>query len=230
MRRADRLFALVQLIRGRRLSTAAWLAGRLEVSVRTVYRDVADLQAQGVPIEGEAGVGYRLGKGFELPPLMFTVDEARALALATRMAQQWLDPVMALAASDAMSRVLSVLPARVRAEVERQPLLIAPVGLAPTLGQRLQALREAAQARHRVTLRYVDQGERRTERLVRPLGCFYWGRVWTLAAWCEQRQDFRNFRLDRMEAVQVAASVFPVEPGRTLADLLRRETGHSTWP
>lgn len=229
MRRADRLFALVQLIRGRRLSTAAWLAGRLEVSVRTVYRDVADLQAQGVPIEGEAGVGYRLGTGIELPPLMFTVDEARALALATRMAQQWLDPAMALAASDAMSRVLSVLPAGVRAEVERQPLLIAPVGLEPALGQRLQALREAAQGRRRVTLRYVDQGERRTERQVRPLGCFYWGRVWTLAAWCEQRQDFRNFRLDRMEALQVEASVFPVEPGRTLADLLRRETGHSTW-
>ena len=79
-----------------------------------------------------------------------------------------------------------------------------------------------------MTLRYVDLGERRTERQVRPLGCFYWGRVWTLAAWCEQRQDFRNFRLDRMEAVQVEASVFPVEPGRTLADLLRRETGHST--
>ena len=174
-------------------------------------------------------MGYRLGTGFELPPLMFTVDEARALALATRMAQQWLDPAMALAASDAMSRVLSVLPAGVRAEVERQPLLIAPVGLEPALGQRLQALREAAQGRRRVTLRYVDQGERRTERQVRPLGCFYWGRVWTLAAWCEQRQDFRNFRLDRMEAVQVEASVFPVEPGRTLADLLRRETGHSTW-
>jgi predicted DNA-binding transcriptional regulator YafY len=217
MRRADRLFALVQLIRGRRLSTAAWLAGRLEVSVRTVYRDVADLQAQGVPIEGEAGVGYRLGKGFELPPLMFTVDEARALALATRLAQQWLDPAMALAASDAMSRVL-----------ESQQLLVAPVGLEPALGRRLQVLREAAQARHWVALRYVDQGERRTERRVRPLGCFYWGRVWTLAAWCEQRQDFRNFRLDRMEAVQVGEAVFPVEPGKTLADLLRRETGHST--
>lgn len=229
MRRADRLFALVQLIRGRRLSTAAWLAERLEVSPRTVYRDVADLQAQGVPIEGEAGVGYRLGKGFDLPPLMFTVDEARALALATRMAQQWLDPAMALAASDAMSRVLSVLPASVRAEVESQQLLVVPVGLDPSLGLRLQTLREAAQARHRVTLRYVDQGERRTERQVRPLGCFYWGRVWTLAAWCEQRQDFRNFRLDRMEAVQVGGEVFPVEPGKTLADLLRRETGQSTW-
>ena len=229
MRRADRLFALVQLIRGRRLSTAAWLAGRLEVSPRTVYRDVADLQLQGVPIEGEAGVGYRLGRGFELPPLMFTVDEARALALATRLAQQWLDPAMALAASDAMSRVLSELPAGVRAEVESQQLLVAPVGLEPGLARRLQSLREAAQGRHWVTLRYVDLGERRSERRVRPLGCFYWGKVWTLAAWCEQRQDFRSFRLDRMEAVQVEEASFPVEPGKALADLLRRETGHSTW-
>ncbi|TNF51483.1 MAG: HTH domain-containing protein, partial [Burkholderiales bacterium] len=123
MRRADRLFALVQLIRGRRLSTAAWLANRLEVSLRTVYRDVADLQAQGVPIEGEAGVGYRLGQGFELPPLMFTADEARALAVATRMAQQWLDPALALAAGDAMSRVRSVLSQRMRTEVDRTAML-----------------------------------------------------------------------------------------------------------
>lgn len=228
MRRADRLFALVQLIRGRRLSTAAWLAERLEVSLRTVYRDVADLQAQGVPIDGEAGVGYRLGRGFELPPLMFTVDEARALAVATRLAQQWLDPALALAATDAMSRVLSVLPLRVRAEVESQQLVMAPVGLEPDLAERLQLLREAAQARRWVDLRYRDSGDRETQRVVRPLGCFFWGRVWTLAAWCEQRQDFRNFRLDRMRSVVLGDGPFPVEPGRTLADLLRRETGHGT--
>ena len=109
MRRADRLFHTVQLIRGRRQTTAQWLAQRLEVSERTVYRDVADLQYQGVPIEGEAGVGYRLGKGFELPPLMFTVEEARALVATTRLAQQWLDPALAQASESALSRVMSVL-------------------------------------------------------------------------------------------------------------------------
>lgn len=228
MRRADRLFALVQLIRGRRLSTAAWLAERLQVSSRTVYRDVADLQGQGVPIEGEAGVGYRLGRGFELPPLMFTVDEARALARASRLAQQWLDPAMALAASDAMSRVMSVLPQGVRAEVESQQWMVAPVGLEPELGRRLQVLREAAQARRWVELHYRDLNDRRSERRVRPLGCFYWGKVWTLAAWCEWRRDFRNFRIDRMEAVTVCDEVFSAEPGKTLADLLRRETGRSS--
>ena len=111
MRRADRLFQIVQLIRGRRLTTAQWLARRLEVSERTVYRDVADLQYQGVPIEGEAGVGYRLGEGFDLPPLIFTPQEAQALVVMTRVAQQWLDPALARASESALSRVLSVLPA-----------------------------------------------------------------------------------------------------------------------
>jgi predicted DNA-binding transcriptional regulator YafY len=110
MRRADRLFQIVQTSRGRRLTTAAQLSERLEVSERTVYRDVADLQAQGVPIEGEAGVGYRLGKEFDLPPLMFTTQEAQALVAAVRVAQIWLDPALAAASADALSRVMSVLP------------------------------------------------------------------------------------------------------------------------
>ena len=115
MRRADRLFHLVQLIRGRRLSTAEFLAKRLEVSERTIYRDVADLQHQGVPIEGEAGVGYRLGAGFDLPPLMFTQKEANALAASVRLAQAWLDPAMAGDAEAAWSKIVSVLPPAARA-------------------------------------------------------------------------------------------------------------------
>ena len=223
MRRADRLFALVQLIRGRRLSTAAWLAGRLEVSARTVYRDVADLQVQGVPIEGEAGVSYRLGKGFDMPPLMFTADEARALAIATRIAQQWLDPALALAAGDAMSRVMSVLPLAVRSEVDRMPMLVPLVGLTPETGVLLQQLREATQSRTVLQIGYSDASEQRSTRQVWPLGCFFWGKVWTLAAWCEKRQDFRNFRVDRISALHVLDRRFPDEPGRRLADLLRQE-------
>ena len=118
MRRADRLFHVIQLIRGRRLTTAAFLAERLEVSERTVYRDVADLQHQGVPIEGEPGVGYRLGRGFELPPLMFTLDEARALVAGVRLAQSWLDPLLARESENALGKILSVLPPAVRAAAE----------------------------------------------------------------------------------------------------------------
>lgn len=223
MRRADRLFTLVQLIRGRRLSTARWLADRLEVSPRTVYRDVADLQQQGVPIEGEAGVGYRLGRGFDLPPLMFTPVEARALAMATQMARQWLDPALALAAGDAMSRVLSVLPVATRAEIERMPMVAPGAGLAPEVAHLLQTLREASQRHQVVTLAYRDLRDQITRRAVWPLGSFYWGKVWTLAAWCEAREDFRSFRVDRIQGLECLSRCFPVQAGRTLHDMLKRE-------
>ena len=118
MRRAERLFQIVQLIRGRRLSTARFLAERLEVSERTVYRDVADLMAQGVPIEGEAGVGYRMRAGFDLPPLMFSNNEARALVASVRLARSRLDTGLAAQAEAALSKILAVLPSAARAAVE----------------------------------------------------------------------------------------------------------------
>jgi predicted DNA-binding transcriptional regulator YafY len=182
MRRADRLFQIVQTIRGRRLTTAAHLAQRLEVSERTIYRDVADLQTQGVPIEGEAGVGYRLGKGFDLPPLMFTTQEAQALVAAVRIAQSWLDPALAAASVDALSRVMSVLPSAERAAAESLLIIVPPVGLEPGTQRLLQQLREAAQTKHLAHITYRDAKDASSERTVRPLGVFYWGAVWTLAA------------------------------------------------
>ncbi len=222
MRRADRLFQIVQIIRGRRLTTAAHLAQRLEVSERTVYRDVADLQTQGVPLEGEAGVGYRLGKGFDLPPLMFTTQEAQALVAAVRIAQSWLDPALAAASADALSRVLSVLPSAERAAAESLPVMVPPFGLEPGTQRLLQQLREAAQAKHLAHITYRDAKDVNSERTVRPLGVFYWGAVWTLAAWCETRDDFRSFRVDRIEILDVLARHFADEPGKNLADLLRK--------
>lgn len=224
MRRADRLFQLVQLVRGRRLTTAAFLAQRLGVSERTVYRDVADLQRQGVPIEGEAGVGYRLGRGFELPPLMFTADEARALVASVRMAQVWQDPALAQASQVALGKILSVLPRSARAAAESMAVFAPPVGLAPETRAVLQTLREAAQARRKLKVRYRDASDRTTDRILRPLGCFYWGAVWTLAAWCESREGFRSFRLDRLARVQLIDGPnahFRDEAGKLLADYLR---------
>jgi predicted DNA-binding transcriptional regulator YafY len=222
MRPADRLFKLVQLIRGRRLSTAAFLAQRLEVSLRTVYRDIAQLQHQGVPIEGEAGVGYRLGSGFELPPLMFTQDEASSLVAAVRMAQVWLDPKLALSAEASLSKILSILPMAARAAAESSPLYVPTFKLDKVTQQNLQTLREAAQKRQKVTLSYCDLSENPSQRVVRPLGCFFWGKVWTLGAWCETRHDFRSFRLDRMEKITTSESTFPLEAGKGLADYLGR--------
>jgi predicted DNA-binding transcriptional regulator YafY len=221
MRRADRLFHLVQLIRGRRLTTASFLATRLEVSERTVYRDIADLQQQGVPIEGEAGVGYRLGAGFDLPPLMFTQEEAGALVASLRLAQSWLDPAMTADAEAAMGKIFSVLPAKARAAAESLPIY-APV-MAPDAGTQktLQLLREAVQSRRKVRVQYGDAAGNRSRRVLWPLGCFYWGAVWTLGAWCEARQGFRSFRVDRISSVKTLDERFAHEPGRTLADFLR---------
>ena len=234
MRRADRLFHIIQLIRGRRLTTAAYLAQRLEVSERTIYRDVADLQLQGVPIEGEAGVGYRLGAGFDLPPMMFTHDEAKALVASVRVAQVWLDPALAQSAEDALGKILSVLPADARVAAEALAVYAPPGGLPQAAQRTLQTLREAVHERCKVFINYRDLADKPSERTLRPLGCFYWGKVWTLAAWCEQRNDFRSFRVDRVTYVRRLDERFRDEPGRTLADLARlnearaREQGWAT--
>ena len=228
MRRADRLFQLVQLVRGRRLATGEWLAERLEVSLRTVYRDVADLQAQGVPIEGEAGVGYRMRAGFDLPPLMFTTDEAKALVACVRLAQPRLDAALAEAAEGALSKVLAVLPTGARAAAESLAVYAPYYEVAPQVRAHLESLRVATEARRKVRLHYLDLKEVPSERTVRPLGSFYWGAVWTLAAWCETREDFRSFRVDRIERLEPLDERFRDEAGKTLADLLRREDAR-TW-
>jgi predicted DNA-binding transcriptional regulator YafY len=223
MRRADRLFQIVQLIRGRRLTTAKWLAQRLDVSERKVYRDVADLQYQGVPIEGEAGVGYRLGQGFDLPPLIFTPQEAQALVVMTRVAQQWLDPALARASESALSRVLSILPAEQRHAAQHTPVYSPPWGLTAEQQPRLQLWREATQNAHKLALTYGDAQGRSTERTVWPLGSFFWGAVWTLVAWCEKRQDFRSFRLDRIQSMVCLPETFQLAEGQRLIDYLRSQ-------
>jgi predicted DNA-binding transcriptional regulator YafY len=222
MRRADRLFRIVQLIRGRRLTTAAFLAERLDISSRSVYRDVAALQAQGVPIEGEAGVGYRMRRGYELPPLMFTTREAQALVASVRLAQSRIDTELAARAEDALSKILAVLPSEARAAAERLSIYAPSIGPDEATRLRLAQLRSATDARLKIRLDYLDSSDARTQRIVRPLACFFWGEVWTLAAWCEIRGDFRNFRVDRIRALDVLDERFRDEPGRSLADLFRR--------
>jgi predicted DNA-binding transcriptional regulator YafY len=226
MRRADRLFAIVQFLRGGRLVTARKLAERLEVSERTIYRDVADLQASGVPIEGEAGVGYVLRQGFTLPPLMFTADEIAALRLGARLVRAWGGARMALAAEEALVKIEAVLPETHR-DGARDTRLYA-LGLSPSdeVRRRLDALDEAIAARRRLSIAYTRLDDAASERTVRPLGLYHWGRVWTLIAWCELRADFRVFRIDRIGEVEDAGP-FRHESGRTLRDYLRRlaETG-----
>ena len=218
MRRADRLFQVIQLLRRRNVATAAWLAQELEVSERTIYRDVRDLVLSGVPIEGEAGVGYLLRRGFDLPPLMFTDPEIEAMVLGARVVQSWGDAGLAKAAGDALARVESVLPERLQARLNGTPLFAPGFHVHPRVAEALTTLRAAIESRRTVHIEYTSLENADTERDIRPLGLFFWGSSWSLAAWCELREAFRNFRLDRMRSLKTLDRRFYDEPGRRLED------------
>lgn len=220
MRRADRLFQIVQYLRGRRLTTAAQLAAWTEVSERTVYRDIRDLSLSGVPVEGEAGVGYRLSKGFDLPPIMFTMDEVHALVAGARMVQAWGGPALAVSSRSAIEKIAQALPASRSTDVERTPLFAPGFHVRAGTGSDLEAVRQAILSRCKLRLTYVDSRDQASERVVRPLGLAFWGNTWTVAAWCETRADFRNFRLDRMRGLQALGETFEDQPGMRLEDFL----------
>ena len=166
-----------------------------------------------------------LFRSFDLPPLMFTQDEAKALVAAVRIAQIGLDADLAHQAEAALSKILSVLPAAARAAAESQAVY-APLntltGLDTATRQRLADLRVATQMQRKVQITYQDLQNKTSQRILRPLGCFYWGKVWTLAAWCETKTDFRNFRMDRIQSYDVLDIGFKQEAGKTLADFLRK--------
>lgn len=223
MRRADRLFRIVDELRLRRRATrAAELASLLEVSTRTIYRDMADLMASGVPVEGSAGVGYLLRPGYHMPPLMFDADEIEALVLGLRIVQSWTDEAMAVAAGRAVDRVRAVVPE----ELDRRIGDLALFAPRQAAGRQHRTdtgpYRRAIRDRRVLEILYEDEGGQRSERRIRPLGLLFYGPKWLLAAWCELRRDFRTFRLDRVAAVQAADERFRPEPGRTLADFLDR--------
>lgn len=222
MRRADRLFRIVQLLRRRRtVVTAAQLSSRLGISERTVYRDISDLIQAGTPIAGEAGVGYRLQPGYDLPPLMFDREEIQALVLGARIVRQVGDPALSRAAESILAKVADVLPKDLEPLLADTRLFMPSIVNTAASATGLALAREALVARRRMHFTYSDEQGKTGDRTVRPLGVFFWGRTWTLAAWCELRQDFRNFRLDRVTDAQLKTA-FSDEPGRTLRDLLAR--------
>ncbi|PHP66034.1 DNA-binding transcriptional regulator [Zhengella mangrovi] len=221
MRRADRLFAIVQHLRGGRLVTARKLAEWLEVSERTIYRDIADLQASGVPIDGEAGVGYILRSGFDLPPLMFTREEVVALVAGARMIRAWGGAAMARAAEEALVKIASVLPDDGAARIDAPRVYAPPMTLSDNERGLIDRIEAACDTGSVMGLSYRDESGRASERTIRPLGLWFWGKVWTLVAWCELREDFRMFRLDRMLALAPTGERFRPEPGKRLADFFR---------
>lgn len=222
MRRADRLFQIVQIMRSGRLITARMLADRLEVSERTIYRDIADLQGSGVPIDGEAGIGYMMREGYDLPPIMFSREEVSALIVGARMVGAWSGARMALAAETALSKIDNILPDDMRGMAQTTPVFAFDFQMPEFLKRRLDDL-NAAIANHTVLELVYEAPEREpTKREIEPVGLNYWGKTWTVAAWCRLREDFRTFRIDRIQSmVETGELVKPVR-GRTLRDYLLR--------
>ena len=222
MRRADRLFQIVQHFRSGRLITAAELAEHLEVSPRTIYRDIADLQTSGIPIDGEAGIGYVLKSGFDLPPLMFNRDEVVALIAGARLIQAWGGAAMARAALQALEKVEAVLPDHVRSQTQQVEIHAIADQMTADVRERIDELEQAIQSRHRLKLSYSDAQGEPSQRVIRPLGLWFWGKVWTLVAWCELRDDFRMFRLDRILETQQCGDPYPVDKSKSLQEFYRR--------
>lgn len=221
MRRAERLFRLVNEMRARGYCRAADLAQALEVSLRTVYRDIAHLQGSGLPIEGEAGVGYVLRPGFHLPSLTFTHEQLDALAVALSFAERVDDPVLAAAAREVRAKVQASLP-----EPELQRLAAAPYfSLSRKTGAADHAarLRAAIRQRRVVRLAYGDGVGVRTERRLRPLAVWTFEAGWMVSGWCELRHDFRTFRLDRIAVLEVLDEIFPPDDSKGLRAFLAAE-------
>ncbi|MBN9457177.1 MAG: YafY family transcriptional regulator [Bosea sp.] len=202
MSRTERLLDLVQLLRRhRRPVSGRKLADELGVSIRTLYRDIVTLQGQGAPIEGEPGLGYVLKPGFMLPPLMFGEDEIEALLLGSRWVADRADGPLALAARDAMAKIVAVLPPDLAGRVDDAVLMLGP-GSAIAAGDTvdLSAVRRAIRSGRRARITYGDGEGRASERVVWPLALSFFDHVRVLVAWCELRRDFRHFRTDRIAA------------------------------
>lgn len=227
MRPADRLFQIILMLRNGRVITARALAEALEVSERTIYRDIADLIGSGAPIDGEAGVGYRLRRGYQVPPLMFTGDELEALVIGAKLVQSYADPALGKAAAQAMARIEAVLPRALEERIAGSEMrFCAPAFMQPEpLREPMTLLRTGMEKGRKVQVRYRREDGEVSERTLWPLGLVFWGHCWTLGAWCELRQGFRTFRVDRIEAVELGEERFDDRYGHLWGKYLAEARG-----
>ncbi len=224
MRRADRLFRIVEYLKARQQAvTADRLADELEVSARTIYRDIADLTSSNVPIVGEAGVGYTLDRHYTVRPLIFDLEELDALALGAQMVDSWGDREIARSARRAIDKITAILPDTLRTEILQTALFSPPSQAKVPISIDFSALRRAIRTHNKVQFHYRALNNKKTQRIVRPLCLAFFGPVWLFAGWCESRNDFRNFRLDRMSRLRITDQTFIDEAGKRLIDYKRRQ-------
>jgi predicted DNA-binding transcriptional regulator YafY len=200
--------------------TAATLAEGLEVTVRTVYRDIAALQASRVPIEGAAGLGYVLRRGFDLPPLMFTTEEVDAIAVGVRLLRRLRDPKLQAAAQSVLAKLSVVVPQPLQSQLVSAPVYVSDGDAPSAAGLDLAQLRAAIRDTRKFAIAYVDDQGRRTERTIWPIAIAYYVDATLVGAWCELRRDFRHFRVDRIQGSQLLEDRFPPDNGRLMAEWL----------
>lgn len=219
MRRADRLFEIIETVRSSDTAiTAQFLSKELGVSERTIYRDIAGLQGQGVPIEGEAGVGYVLRPGFHLPPLMFNMEELEAIVLGARLAGQRRDEALERAADRVIAKIKSALPAHLAEQMERVALFAPPTYDVGHGIVDLSQVREAIRGRNKIRISYQSLPGEITERVIWPVAVAFYSGSTLVSAWCETREDFRHFRTDRIQTYQVLDEQYSGGNGRLLAE------------
>jgi predicted DNA-binding transcriptional regulator YafY len=216
MRRADRLFQLMLIMQEGKVRTARYIAEKLEVSERTIYRDIGDLIGSGIPLDGEAGVGYLLRDEYRLPPLMFNPDELKALALGALMVKAWSDKKLGSVTSTAIRKIQSVLPEKLKKEFELHEIVVPSYRLSDKTSNNLETVRQAIDDHIKVDLSYLSLKGEETDRIVWPLLLFFWGDKWTLGAWCEMREGFRSFRVDLMQSVKPMEIRFETDSKRSL--------------
>lgn len=210
MRRTERLFKIIQVLRSRRVPvTGRELADELEVSLRTLYRDMAELSAQGIPINGEAGTGYVLEQGYDMPPLMLTADELEAAALGAAWVAAHGDISLARGARDLVAKLSSAIPPELRPIILDAGLR--SVSLKPRIHERFEGsdLRSAIRERRKLQIAYEDKNAITSKRVIWPLFIAYMDDIRMIVAWCEKRQDYRHFRTDRIHALEGQADKYP---------------------
>jgi len=217
------LFQIINFLQGRKLAvTAGEIAEELGVCVRTVYRDMRDLMLSGVPVRAETGVGYMLDRDYHLPPLVFDVEEIEALVLGAAMVGSWSDDRMAGTARRALDKIKAALPEKQRALIHDTALF------SPQSSQKIpwsidfSTIRRAVRNKNKLALTYTNEKSERTERIIHPLAMAFFVPVWLLLGWCELCNDFRNFRLDRIQSMNVLDEHFRDERGKTLQDYLEQ--------
>jgi predicted DNA-binding transcriptional regulator YafY len=209
MRRADRLFQLMLLLQEGKVRTARYLAEKLEVSDRTIYRDIGDLVGSGIPIDGEAGVGYLLRNEYRLPPLMFNTEELKALALGALMVRAWSDKKLASVTNTAIRKIESVLPEKLKADIHLQDIIVPGFQMTELASLNLGQIREAIGANSKLKIEYRSLKDEVTTRTIWPLLLYFWGNKWTLGAYCEVRSGFRSFRIDLIQMLEATGGFEP---------------------